>query len=267
MPALLREHYLSGVTGWVAPLSCPFEGTAQMKLASTTETFGNVSHTWLGSARGRTSAQTASLKVSAFTPNTHYPNGYFPDGLPLAKATSGANAGFYVPLAARPNEGQTVTITGTPTGGTFTLTLDGETTGAIAYNAAASAVTTALEGLSNIRVGAVVVTGGPGPGTPWVVTFSGTQHQGTDMPQMTAASSLTGGTSPTVVVTTTTAGGSGVSDNSDVLAGFLLFPQSVSASDSVIHGPLLDVGRIIVANLPVALSAAQRATNTQFVWV
>jgi hypothetical protein len=35
----------------------------------------------------------------------------------------------------------------------------------------------------------------------------------------------------------------------------------------VVHGPLLDVGRIIVANLPIALSANQRATNTQFVWV
>lgn len=238
-----------------------------MKLAQTTETFGNVNHSWLGSARGRTSTRTVALKVSAFTANTHYPNGYFPDGLPLAVPTSGANAGFAVPIGARPNEGQTVTITGVPTAGTFTLTLDGETTAAIAYNASAAAVTTALEGLSNIRVGSVTVTGGPGPGTPYVVTFSGTQYSGTDVPQMSATSSLTGGTAPAVAVTTTTAGGSGTSDGSDVLAGFLLFPQSVASTDTVIHGPLLDVGRIIVANLPIALSANQRATNTQFVWV
>lgn len=239
-----------------------------MRLAPVTETFGNVNHTWLGSARGRTSTRTVALKVSTFTANTHYPNGYFPDGLALAVPTSGSNSGYAVPLAARPTEAQTVTITGTPTGGTFTLTLDGETTAGIAYNAAASAVQTALENLSNVRVGSAVVTGGPGPGTAYVVTFSGTQYQGLDMPQMTAsAASLTGGTSPAVTVTTTTAGGSGVTDNSDVLAGFLLFPQTVLSTDTVVHGPLLDFGRIIAANLPIALSAAQKATNSQFVWL
>lgn len=238
-----------------------------MKLAQTTETFGNQSHSWLGSARGRTSTRTVALKVSAFTANTHYPNGYFPDGLPLAVPTSGSNAGFAVPLAARVNEGQTVTITGGPTGGSITLTLDGETTAAIAYNATAATVKTTLENLSNVRVGSVTVTGGAGPATPWVVTFDGTQYGGLDVPQMTATSSLTGGTSPVVAVTTTTAGGSGVADGSDVLAGFLLFPQGVTTGDTVVHGPLLDTGRVITANLPVALSANQRATNSHFVWV
>jgi hypothetical protein len=238
-----------------------------MKLAQTTEIFGNQSHSWLGSRRGLSSARTVALKVSAFTANTHYANGFFPDGLPLAIPTSGANAGYAVPLAARANDAQTVTITGTPTGGTFTLTLDGETTAAIAYNAAASAVTTALEGLSNVNVGDVVVTGGPGPGTPYVATFSGPQYRGTDVPQMTATGSFTGGTSPAVAVTTGTGGGSGVTDGSDVLVGFLAYPQSVASTDTVVHGPLIDTGRIIVANLPIALTAAQRATNTQFVWV
>src|SRR3954451_6710120 len=69
------------------------------------------------------------------------------------------------------NEQQTVTITGTPTGGTFTLTYAGATTAAIAFNAAAAAVTTALEALPNIGPGNVLVSGGPGPGTPYVVTF------------------------------------------------------------------------------------------------
>lgn len=238
-----------------------------MKLAQTTEIFGNQSHSWLGSRRGLSSARTVTLKVSAFTLGTHAPNGYFPDGLALAIPTSGANAGYAVPLAARSDEAQTVTITGTPTGGTFTLTFDGQTTAAIAYNAAASAVQSALEALSNVNVGAVAVTGGPGPGTAYVVTFSGTQYRGTDVPQMTATGSFTGGTSPAVAVTTGTAGGSTATDGSDVLAGFLAYPQSVASTDTVVHGPLLDTGRVIVANLPIALSAAQRATNTQFVWV
>lgn len=45
---------------------------------------------------------------------------------------------------------QKVTFTGTATAGTFTLTLDAETTGAIAYDAALSAIETAIEALSAI---------------------------------------------------------------------------------------------------------------------
>lgn len=72
---------------------------------------------------------------------------------------------------------QTITIEGTPTGGTFTITYtsqDGQTatTYGIAHNANAAAVQTALEGLPNVTSGDVTVTGGPGPGTPWVVTIN-----------------------------------------------------------------------------------------------
>lgn len=103
-------------------------------------------------------------------------------------------------------EQQTVTITGTPTGGTFTLTYSGQTTGNIAYNATNTAVQTALEALSNLAPGDVTVTGGPGPGTPWVVTFASSLGNVT---QMTANGALlTGGTTPTVTVTTGTQGDS-----------------------------------------------------------
>ncbi|MFJ7990329.1 hypothetical protein [Streptomyces sp. NPDC096351] len=109
--------------------------------------------------------------------------------------------------AAGTDEVQTVTITGGPTGGTYTLTFSGQTTSGIVYNAAASAVQSALEALSNIAPGDVVCAGGPHPGTPVTVTFGG-QYDGTDVPAMTAsAASLTGGTSPAVNVTTTTPGG------------------------------------------------------------
>lgn len=239
-----------------------------MRLAQSTETFYNQSHTWLGSRRGLSTARTVTLKVSTFTSGTHYPNGFFPDGLALAVPTSGANSGYAVPLAARATEVQTVTITGTPTGGTVTLTFDGETTGAIAYNATAATVLAALEALSNVDVGSVVVTGGPGPGTAWIVTFSGTQYLGANVPVMTASgASLTGGTSPAIAVTTTTGGGSGVTDGSDILAGFLVYPQTVASTDTYVEGPLMDMGRIITANLPVAITASQKATNTQFVWI
>jgi len=100
-------------------------------------------------------------------------------------------------------EVQTVTITGTPTGGTFTLSFNGQTTSGIAYNAAASAVQTALNGLSTIGAGGVTVTGGPGPGTPYTVTFA---NAGNVNPLTASGSGLTGGTSPAVTVTTATGG-------------------------------------------------------------
>lgn len=106
------------------------------------------------------------------------------------------------------NEVQTVTITGTPTGGTFTLTFNGQTTGTIVYNAASSVVSTALLALSNINPGDVTVGGGPGPGTPYTVTFTG-QYASTNVAQMTAAHAFTGGTTPNIAVTTTTPGAPG----------------------------------------------------------
>lgn len=103
------------------------------------------------------------------------------------------------------NEVQQVAITGTPTGGTFTLTWDGFTTSAIAYNAIASAVETALEALPNIGDSNVVVGGGPGPGTPYTVTFIN-DLASTNVPAMTATGSFTGGTTPAIAVTTPTPG-------------------------------------------------------------
>jgi len=104
------------------------------------------------------------------------------------------------------NEQQTITITGTPTGGTFTLTYDGQTTGAIAFNATAATVDTALELLSNIGAGDVTCTGGVLPGTPVVCEFTGALAD-TDVVEMTADGALlTGGASPDAAVTTTQPG-------------------------------------------------------------
>lgn len=102
------------------------------------------------------------------------------------------------------NEVQTVTITGGPTGGTFTLTYSGQTTTGIAYNAAASAVQTALRALSNIGDSDVTVTGSAGG--PYTVTFTGDLAT-TDVAALTASgASLTGGTSPGVTIATATPG-------------------------------------------------------------
>lgn len=107
-------------------------------------------------------------------------------------------------IAGGTNEKQTVTVTGTPTGGTFTLQLPGFPASAgIAFNAVATAVEDALElvlGNGNVRV-----TGGPLPGTPIVVEFTNDLGR-RNVAMMIAVSSLTGGTTPAVAVTETTPG-------------------------------------------------------------
>jgi hypothetical protein len=66
-----------------------------------------------------------------------------------------------------------VTIDGTVTGGTFTLTYSAQTTSAIAYDATAAQVEAALVALNNINYGDVQVSGGPGDEAPFYVTFTG----------------------------------------------------------------------------------------------
>lgn len=108
-----------------------------------------------------------------------------------------------------PSEVQTLTITGTPTGGVFTLTFDSQETSDIDYDATAAEVQTALEGLSNVEPGDVVCAGGPLPGTAVTITFAG-QYAGVDVALITSDDSgLTGGTTPATAVVTTTPGGSG----------------------------------------------------------
>lgn len=112
------------------------------------------------------------------------------------------------PFSAGSAEVQTVTVTGTPTGGSFTLTFTRNgvpaTTAPIAYNATAAAVEAALEALPNLETGDVAVGGGPGPGTPWTVTFAA--HLGNVALMTDDDSGLTGGITPAVTVTQTTPG-------------------------------------------------------------
>ena len=105
------------------------------------------------------------------------------------------------------NEVQTLTVTGTPTGGTFRLTFKGATTTAIAHNASAATVQAALEALVTIGTGGVTCTGGALPGTAVVITFAGTSTSGRPHPAITFGSNLlTGGTAPTATIAETTKG-------------------------------------------------------------
>lgn len=107
-------------------------------------------------------------------------------------------------ISCRPaNEVQQVAITGSPTGGSFTLTIWGLTTGSIAYNASAATVQTALAAI--LGSGNVECTGGSLPGTAVLVEFKGT-YANTNVPPMNATASLTGGSSPAVVISVDTGG-------------------------------------------------------------
>jgi hypothetical protein len=198
---------------------------------------------WLGSAHGTTATRTITLDVTAFTEGTHYPNGFIPSGIVLAELASG----LFAPYAGRTAEVQSVTITGVPTGGTFTLTYDGSTSAGIAFNATAATVQSALEALASIDAGDVTVTGSAGG--PYTVTFNA---GGGNVAAMTAsAASLTGGTSPAVVIATPTPGTSPGTGGTEAPSGHLFNSTPVRTGQTTdVGAPLFEHGFVRISHLP-----------------
>jgi hypothetical protein len=89
------------------------------------------------------------------------------------------------------NEVQLVNLLYSPTGGTWALSFNGQTTTGLAITATAAQVQTALEALSNIAPGDVTVTGGNGA---FRVQFGGA-YASTDVPRLAPVyiNTLTGG--------------------------------------------------------------------------
>lgn len=108
------------------------------------------------------------------------------------------------------NEVQTIAqATGTSTAGTFKLTLDGEQTAAIAYNASAATIQTALEALDNVAPNSIIAAGGALPGTPVTLTFTDAWAE-QDVPAITVDN--TSNTGGTYAVTETTKGQHGTNE-------------------------------------------------------
>lgn len=116
------------------------------------------------------------------------------------------------------NDVKTLTITGTPTGGTWQFTFLGYTSGSIAYNATAAQAQTVVDAF--FGAGNCTVTGGPLPGTALVFTFGGVMSN-VLIKSFGTNNALTGGTTPAVSFANTTPGSSGagqvdVYDNSTI---------------------------------------------------
>jgi hypothetical protein len=96
---------------------------------------------------------------------------------------------------------QSLSMTGTPAGGTFVLEFQGVPTATIPYNATSTQVQTALNIVAGIASqGNVVCTGGPLPATPIVITF-GVNGSQPVITESVSGNLLTGGTLPTAVTT------------------------------------------------------------------
>jgi hypothetical protein len=113
-------------------------------------------------------------------------------------------AGKFADAGGAVNEVQTATLSGSPTGGTFTITFDGEETTALAFDITAADFTTAMEVLDTIGTDNIVVTGSTEG--PYTLTFIG-RLAGQDVPLAVGdGASLTGGSTPAMTVTVATTG-------------------------------------------------------------
>ena len=127
-------------------------------------------------------------------------------GIPLVDLGEKAGSAALVigSQAAGTNEVQTLAKTGTVSGGTFTISFQGQTTAAIAYGETAANIITALNLLSNVDSGDITATGGPAGTSDVVFTFAGGgRYAGTNVPLMVVnGAALTGGGSYAIAETT-----------------------------------------------------------------
>ncbi len=181
---------------------------AMLQTAQTQVLNSNISYTTNGTtAVGTTLISDLDQYTGTLSSGTITFSGYKPDGTALG---SGPTADLTMDITAtttlndvltwlNTNEGtaavdEVQTISSTATGGTFTMSFGGQTTGALAFNATAVQIDTALEALSSIGAGNVTCAGGPLGTAGVTVTFAGTLA-GQDAAMVTVDNTnMTGGT-------------------------------------------------------------------------
>ena len=139
--------------------------------------------------------------------------------VPATAAIVGIQASVVRSANACCNAVQTISVTGSPTGGTFKLNAtapggSSTATAAIAYNASAATVQTAL--VTIFGSGNVVCSGGSLPATAVACTFQGTAASQAITLMTKNSTAFTGGSSPNVSVANTTVGSNGALQDATV---------------------------------------------------
>lgn len=139
------------------------------------------------------------------------------------------------------SEIQTLAL-GAASAGTFTIEFEGQTTGNIAFNANAAAVQAALEALSNVAPGDIVVTGGALPAAV-TLTFGG-QYQNRSVDQITIPDGGAALTGETITIATTQQGGAGAAGDGfreawPTTLDFMLYAAGTFVRG---NGPKIDLG-------------------------
>lgn len=151
-------------------------------------------------------------------------------GMVLAKITSGPELDKVGPFqGGGTDEVQTLTGSGTISGGTFIVTLLSSTTAAIAWNATNAQVQTAIRAAVAANVNAtaaekaigdsLTVTGGPISTTPFVITYNG--ELGGDVPQATVNVAALTGAGAAITPTTGTPGVVGATDGRETVTNIV----------------------------------------------
>lgn len=157
------------------------------------------------------------------------------------------------------NEIQTLTVTGTPTGGDTIISYGGESSGAIDFDATAAEVELALEAMDSIPQGEATCAGGPWPGSAITVTFSGTLGKA-NLAMMTNVDSFTGGSSPELAITETTPGVAEVVEvqtigiNDTVSGGTFTLTHDSNTSAPILYNATAAVIEAAIAASPISES-------------
>lgn len=163
---------------------------------------------------------------------------------PVAKVKS---TGHYQRWTAPETAISVITPTGTVSGGTFTITVNGETTANIAYNADAAAIKAALVLLGGIDPDDVTVSGGPLSSGAVTMTFGGKLAKQA-LTISVSTGSITGGGSIAEAETTV---GLGDGTGAYEIAGFI-WPDAVQTdADEQVLGQVLMAGILHFDDIPV----------------
>lgn len=141
-------------------------------------------------------------------------------------------------LGSATDEVQTLTVTGTPTGGGSVISFGGDSTAEIPYDSTAAEVELYLEAMDSIPQGEATCAGGPWPGSAITVTFTGSLEG--DVALMTNVDNFSGGSSPELTITETTPGVLGTT-TTDMVISPALKVATTSAGSVIFNGRVLEV--------------------------